>query len=158
MMTDDNKHSAGVLHVVSKESVVLKQPTFDEEELAEEEKSLTGEIKGWDEGGASDCGYSDIIHSTLMGIGGSIHSVIGDPSLKTRHVQTTIGNWFQELSYATRDIVRGEGSEDMKKDASDAMSELFQGGHDVLQATGSTISAGVAKTNSFLPNVGAASA
>jgi hypothetical protein len=117
----------------------------NEEELDDDEKSLTAGVKPWDEGGVSDCGYSDIIHSTLMGLGGSIHSVVGDPSHQTRQIQTVIGNWFQELSYAARDIVRGDSSDEMKQDAAAAVTELLNSGHDVLKATGSTLSSGVIK-------------
>lgn len=126
------------------------EPIDDDEELEEDEKDWTSGVKNWDEGGASDCGYADVIHSTLMGIGGTIHSVIGDPTNETRQLQITIGNWFQELSYAARDILRGENSDDMRKDAEDAFDELINGGHDALKATGSTLSAGVNQSNSFM--------
>jgi uncharacterized protein YacL (UPF0231 family) len=139
-MTDSYVNTEAMLEAVYPEAE-------NEEELDDDEKSLTQGVKPWDEGGISDCGYSDLLHSALMGIGGSIHSVIGDPSSETRQIQTVIGNWFQELSYAARDIVRGDHSGEMKKDAADAVTELLNSGHDVLKATGSTLSSGVIKSN-----------
>jgi hypothetical protein len=127
---------------------------FPAGDAAEDDDELEEDEKSWTEGGSSDCGYAEIVHSTLMGLGGSIHSIVGEPSNSTRRVQKTLGNWFQELSYATRDIVRGgENSEDMRKDAEDAFGELINGGHDALKATGSTISAGVVQTNSFVHSI-----
>jgi hypothetical protein len=43
-------------------------------------------------------------------------------------VQTTIGNWFQELSYAARDIVRGENTKEMHEDATTVVMTLINGG------------------------------
>lgn len=136
--------------------------SFDEEEQEEDEKEdwTSGVVKPWDEGGASDCGYAELVHSTLMQFGGSIHSCVGDPSNETRQFQTTIGNWFQELSYAARDLLRGgENSEEMRKDAEEAVAELINGGHDALKATGSTLSNGLNTSNSFvMPHQGTATA
>ena len=75
------------------------------------------EIKQWDEGGPSDCGYSQSVHDALMSIGGSVHKIAGKPSDKTKSAMGAIGNWFQEASYAVRDIFRGK-TDDMTKDSS----------------------------------------
>lgn len=84
------------------------------------------QVKPWDEGGPSDCGYSETIHATLMSVGRGVHGLVGTPtSGPFVHVQTAIGNWFQELSYATRDIVRGEN--DVHEDAAEAVRELMGG-------------------------------
>eukprot|EP00543_Licmophora_paradoxa_P008242 CAMPEP_0202458410 /NCGR_PEP_ID=MMETSP1360-20130828/24888_1 /ASSEMBLY_ACC=CAM_ASM_000848 /TAXON_ID=515479 /ORGANISM="Licmophora paradoxa, Strain CCMP2313" /LENGTH=168 /DNA_ID=CAMNT_0049078939 /DNA_START=35 /DNA_END=541 /DNA_ORIENTATION=- len=61
----------------------------------------------WDEGGPSQCGYSETVHSTLMTVGEAIHGVIGDPSPHVEENLKQVGVWFQEASYATRDILRG---------------------------------------------------
>lgn len=97
----------------------------DEEGEEEEDEAA---IKPWDEGGQSDCGYHDVVHSTLMSVGEKVHKVVGSPGKGISQVQHSIGNWFQELSYAARDIVRGENSEEMQQDAADAVSELMSGG------------------------------
>jgi len=86
------------------------------------------EIKPWDEGGQSHCGYSDTVHETLMSVGAKVHSVVGTPGKEISQVQQSIGNWFQELSYAARDIVRGENTADMHQDAADAVKTLMSGG------------------------------
>ncbi|GKY99539.1 hypothetical protein MPSEU_000908000 [Mayamaea pseudoterrestris] len=96
----------------------------DEEETDAEDKES---VKRWDEGGDSDCGYSTNIHETLMSVGAKVHEFVGAPSMKVHKLQDAIGNWFQELSYATRDILRGENTDEMQKDASDAVSTLFYG-------------------------------
>jgi hypothetical protein len=96
----------------------------EEEELEQEEEA----IKEWDEGGPSDCGYNETIHSTLMSVGKTVHTVVGAPGERVRSVQTTIGNWFQELSYAARDIVRGENTKEMHEDATTAVMTLINGG------------------------------
>lgn len=84
------------------------------------------QIKPWDEGGASDCGYSDTVHATLMTVGKGVHGIVGAPSSGPLvQMQTAIGNWFQELSYATRDIVRGDAA--VQEDAADAVRELMGG-------------------------------
>ena len=71
--------------------------------------NLTGEKPDaeWDEGGPSQCGYSEAVHSTLMTFGEAIHGVVGDPSPHVEEKLKEVGVWFQEASYATRDIVRG---------------------------------------------------
>jgi hypothetical protein len=97
--------------------------SFDDEEEEHAEA-----VKPWDEGGPSDCGYSETIHHALMSVGESVHQVVGAPGKEITSVQKAIGNWFQELSYATRDILRGENSEDMQKDAADAIKTVMTGG------------------------------
>ncbi len=64
--------------------------------------------KEWDEGGKSHCGYSDQVHDTLMLIGESIHKVVGEPSETVQSAIKGIGSWFQEASYAARDVQRGK--------------------------------------------------
>ena len=66
----------------------------------------------WDEGGQSDCGYSDSVHETLMSIGKCMHSIFGEPSDKLHGKMKGIGSYFQEASYAARDWKRG----DLKKE------------------------------------------
>lgn len=64
--------------------------------------------KEWDEGGKSHCGYSDQVHDTLMLIGQSIHKVVGEPNETVQSAMKGIGSWFQEASYAARDLQRGK--------------------------------------------------
>jgi len=116
-------HDAGVL---SSDQDPHEGEFLSDEEGAEEEDEAA--IKPWDEGGHSDCGYHDVVHSTLMSVGEKVHKVVGSPGKEISQVQHSIGNWFQELSYAARDIVRGENSEEMQQDAADAVSELMSGG------------------------------
>lgn len=83
---------------------------FDEEEVvanasAESEEGI--EKERWDEGGRSDCGYSDTVHDTLMAIGGWMHCLFGEPSEEMNDHMKGIGNYFQEASYAVRDFKRG---------------------------------------------------
>lgn len=80
----------------------------DDEEDDHDHEEDNEEIKRWDEGGKSDCGYRDSFHETLMSIGASIHKVVGDPSEKVKGMMKGVGNWFQEASYAARDWKRGE--------------------------------------------------
>jgi hypothetical protein len=93
--------------------------SYDEDD---DEKSVEA-VKPWDEGGPSDCGYSDTVHATLMTVGQTVHTVMGAPGHSIAKVQTSIGNWFQELSYATRDIWRGE-----TQDAASAIKTVMTGG------------------------------
>lgn len=60
----------------------------------------------WDEGGRSDCGYSDGVHDTLMSIGEFVHSIFGEPSNDLKAHMRGIGSYFQEASYAARDLGR----------------------------------------------------
>lgn len=61
----------------------------------------------WDEGGASDCGYSDSVHATLMFFGGFMHGIFGEPTEGLQRKMKGIGNYFQEAAYAARDFERG---------------------------------------------------
>eukprot|EP00584_Thalassiosira_punctigera_P005743 CAMPEP_0172534164 /NCGR_PEP_ID=MMETSP1067-20121228/6626_1 /TAXON_ID=265564 ORGANISM="Thalassiosira punctigera, Strain Tpunct2005C2" /NCGR_SAMPLE_ID=MMETSP1067 /ASSEMBLY_ACC=CAM_ASM_000444 /LENGTH=98 /DNA_ID=CAMNT_0013318919 /DNA_START=151 /DNA_END=443 /DNA_ORIENTATION=+ len=65
---------------------------------------------GWDEGGRSHCGYPDSVHETLMSIGSSVHALFGEPSEALQNKMTDIGNYFQEVSYAARDLRCGKFS------------------------------------------------
>src|SRR5210317_1873321 len=62
----------------------------------------------WDEGGASDCGYSDSVHETLMSIGGFMHGIFGEPTEGLQRKMKGIGSYFQEAAYAARDLKRGD--------------------------------------------------
>lgn len=98
------------------------------EESDDDEKSVEA-IKPWDEGGPSDCGYSDVVHNTLMSVGEKVHRLIGQPrNSSLSNVQVSVGNWFQELSYATRDILRGENTEEMHQDAVGVVNAVITGG------------------------------
>jgi hypothetical protein len=95
--------------------------SFDEKSQTDDSVSVDlqkdiHEIKAWDEGGPSDCGYSTGVHDMLMAIGGTVHKVAGDPSAPAKKALATVGNWFQEASYAVRDIFRGK-TEDMQENA-----------------------------------------
>ncbi len=72
---------------------------------AESEEGI--EKERWDEGGRSDCGYSDTLHDTLMTLGSWMHSLFGEPSEEMNNHMKGIGNYFQEASYAVRDFKRG---------------------------------------------------
>ena len=66
----------------------------------------------WDEGGQSDCGYSETVHETLMSVGKCMYSLFGEPGDKLHGKMKGIGSYFQEASYAARDWKRG----DLKKE------------------------------------------
>ena len=89
----------------------------DEDEEHEEEV-----VKEWDEGGKSHCGYGDSVHETLMSIGQSIHKVVGEPSETVQSAMQSVGNWFQEASYAARDLKRGKM--DMAEETAAAMKSV----------------------------------
>jgi hypothetical protein len=111
----------------------------------EDEISLASgasEIKAWDEGGSSDCGYSETFHSVVMTVGQGIYGLVGSPSDNLQGIQKSIGNWFQELSYATRDIVRGENAEDMQEDAATAMRTLMGSDEDTKMIVSELTSTG----------------
>jgi len=93
----------------------------------------------WDEGGPSHCGYHETVHDTMMAVGRSVHSVVGDPSPQVEeNVIQSVGTWFQEASYAVRDFLRGNHEEvgddashtlqSMKKSAMEGVSEMFGNG------------------------------
>ena len=58
-------------------------------------------------GGRSHCGYSDVVHESLMAVGQHLHSLFGEPSDFVHETMLDVGNYFQEISYAARDIYRG---------------------------------------------------
>jgi hypothetical protein len=114
---------------------------IDEEEIEEE----TGE---WDEGGSSQCGYSESVHETLMSTGESVHKIVGDPSEELEGVMKEVGKWFQEASYAVRDFVRGdkevkddtmEAASEMQRDAIDAVSSAMSSDKENPSAPGSPV-------------------
>ncbi|KAL7476840.1 hypothetical protein ACHAW6_002673 [Cyclotella cf. meneghiniana] len=72
-----------------------------------DDELLEDDVTRWDEGGRSDCGYGDSVHDTLMSIGSTIHKVVGEPSEAVIETMNQIGNWFQEASYAARDLRQG---------------------------------------------------
>jgi hypothetical protein len=82
-----------------------------------------GAYHEWDEGGPSQCGYHESIHYTLMTVGKSVHRVVGAPSQGMERGMKTVGNWFQEASYAVRDFCRGNKQE-LGDDASEALSTM----------------------------------
>ena len=73
-----------------------------------EEEEHEEEVKEWDEGGKSHCGYSDGVHDTLMSIGKAMHSLFGEPSEGVQEQMKGIGGYFQEASYTVRDFSRGK--------------------------------------------------
>lgn len=108
--------------------------SYEEEEETDGDDAMDKEMaKRWDEGGPSDCGYSTAVHDTLMSVGSLVYGWVGAPrSSKVQKAQDAIGNWFQELSYATRDILRGENTEDMHQDAAEVVSNMFYGAEEAL--------------------------
>ncbi|EJK69851.1 hypothetical protein THAOC_08853 [Thalassiosira oceanica] len=110
----------------------------DEAEGDDDDEDDVHEVKEWDEGGKSHCGYGDTVHETLMTIGKSIHGVVGDPSDSVHDALTSVGNWFQEASYAMRDLKQGKMN--VGEETSDAIKRVVAGdGEDAekLDAEGS---------------------
>mmetsp|Transcript_32510 Transcript_32510/g.67801 ORF Transcript_32510/g.67801 Transcript_32510/m.67801 type:complete len:205 (-) Transcript_32510:193-807(-) len=97
-------------------SAPVPEPT--EEEVDEEAEAA----QEWDEGGPSHCGYHETVHETLMAVGASVHSLVGDPPENVNSGMKQVGNWFQEASYATRDFVRGD--QEVNDDAGDTLSTM----------------------------------
>lgn len=98
---------------------VVPNASVESEEGIEKER--------WDEGGRSDCGYSDTIHDTLMTLGSWMHSIFGEPSEEMDNHMKGIGNYFQEASYAVRDFRRGtleQGEFNFKTDDLDLEDEV----------------------------------
>lgn len=93
---------------------------------------LYSEENEWDEGGKSHCGYSEMVHNTLMAVGKGVHNIVGEPSPRVEKELKAVGNWFQEASYAARDLLQGpnegEASSGMQEDAWDAVKTLVRGG------------------------------
>ena len=61
-------------------------------------------------GGKSHCGYSDVVHESLMTVGEQLHLLFGEPSEYVHDAMLDVGNYFQEVSYAARDLYRGRSS------------------------------------------------
>jgi len=99
-----------------------------DDDLSDAEEGHNEVEHTWDEGGPSDCGYHQQVHESFMAAGAAVHSLVGDPSHPTRKWQTTVSNWFQEMSYAARDLLRGE--EHLATDAQKAVETLFSGNKD----------------------------
>ena len=118
---------------------------YDDDDLSQEPDPA--EIKPWDEGGVSDCGYSETVHETLMSVGQSVHNIVGPPSESVKTSMGSVGNWFQEASYAVRDIVRGENSKDFQEDASQAFSTLMNGGESTKPTVSPTSASAVSPSS-----------
>jgi hypothetical protein len=103
------------------------QALHPDDEISIASGASENQIRAWDEGGSSDCGYSESLHNMFMCVGGGVHSLVGAPSDGVHSMQKSIGNWFQELSYATRDILRGDGAEGMQEDAIKAVGTFVLG-------------------------------
>ena len=107
-----------------------------DEEGDDDEEEEEEHVKEWDEGGKSHCGYGDSVHETLMSIGQTIHKVVGEPNETVHNAMDTVGNWFQEASYAVRDLQRGKmnvGEEATAALKSVVTSEDKEGGEDGLE-------------------------
>jgi hypothetical protein len=102
------------------------QPHDDLDE--DEEEHEEGPAKEWDEGGKSHCGYNEMVHETLMKIGEAIHKVVGEPSDTVYSAMKGIGNWFQEASYAARDVQRG--NMDVAQETVQAIKSMVTGDED----------------------------
>lgn len=112
------------------------QVLSDNEEGDDDEEEEEEHVKEWDEGGKSHCGYGDSVHETLMSIGQTIHKVVGEPNETVHNAMDTVGNWFQEASYAVRDLQRGKmnvGEEATAALKSVVTSEDKEGGEDGLE-------------------------
>lgn len=103
----------------------------DDDELDGEEEAAP---KEWDEGGKSHCGYSDSVHETLMSIGQSIHRVVGEPSEGVQGAMRGIGSWFQEASYAARDLKTGKMN--MTEETAAAMKSVVSGDEEEKEEDG----------------------
>jgi hypothetical protein len=80
----------------------------------------------WDEGGASQCGYNQIVHDTLMSVGKTVHSILGDPPEVVQKEMKSVSGWFQEASYAVRDYTRGNAN--IEQDTHEVVSTIMSGG------------------------------
>mmetsp|Transcript_10459 Transcript_10459/g.15897 ORF Transcript_10459/g.15897 Transcript_10459/m.15897 type:complete len:184 (-) Transcript_10459:182-733(-) len=113
-MMDDDRHDHDEEHC------------DDDDDIDEDEEPAP---KEWDEGGKSHCGYGDSVHETLMSIGESIHKVVGEPNEGVQTAMKGIGNWFQEASYAARDLRRGK-MDILAEDTQEAMKSVVSGDED----------------------------
>ena len=118
-------------HPIGMTTEVEKSPSFPGENRddIDHDDDLDGEdcapVKEWDEGGKSHCGYNDYFHDALMLIGERIHKVVGDPNEQVRSAVKGIGNWFQEASYAARDV--RQGKMDVGEETADAIKNIVTG-------------------------------
>ena len=87
---------------------------------------LEDDVTRWDEGGRSDCGYGDGVHDALMSVGSAIHKVVGEPSETVVEAMNQIGNWFQEASYAARDLK--QGNMNVREETMQAVKSVVSGG------------------------------
>ena len=92
----------------------------------EDDNSQCSAKSEWDEGGASQCGYSDVVHNTLMTVGKSVHSIIGDPPESVQKGMKSVGGWFQEASYAIRDYTRGNAN--IEEETKEVVDTIISGG------------------------------
>lgn len=101
----------------------------------EEEEQEDGPAKEWDEGGKSHCGYNEFFHDTIMKIGETIHNIVGDPNDTVHSAMKGIGNWFQEASYAARDV--RQGKMDVAEETAQAIKSMVTGDEDDKRTGGS---------------------
>ena len=115
----------------------------------EEEEQEEGPAKEWDEGGKSHCGYNEFIHDALMKIGESIHKAVGDPNDTVHSAMKGIGNWFQEASYAARDV--RQGKMDVAQETVQAIKSMVTGDEDDKRdgESGNGTGAGVHADNQY---------
>ncbi|KAL7532387.1 hypothetical protein ACHAWF_004117 [Thalassiosira exigua] len=97
----------------------------DDDDHDDEEEDDEPEVKEWDEGGKSHCGYGDSVHEVLMSIGEAMHKVVGEPTDGVQGAMKSVGNWFQEASYAARDLQRGKM--DVAEETKAAMKSVVSG-------------------------------
>jgi hypothetical protein len=98
---------------------------YEDDDLSQNASQCSAKSE-WDEGGASQCGYSQIVHDTLMSVGQSVHSIIGDPPAAIEKEMKSVGGWFQEASYAVRDYTRGNAN--IEQETQEVVSTIISGG------------------------------
>jgi len=130
--TDDHRHNNNNDHDEDHEDDHDRDDHDDHDDHGD---LYSDEVAEWDEGGHSHCGYSEMVHHTLMSVGETVHKVIGEPTPRVEEELKAVGNWFQEASYAARDLFRGgkegddaDASGGMTEDALDAVKTMFGGG------------------------------
>eukprot|EP01083_Nonionella_stella_P056792 149360_1 len=69
-----------------------------------------------------------------MSIGETIHKVVGDPNEGVQGAMQSIGNWFQEASYAARDLQ--SGNMDVAGETAAVMKSVVSGDEDDNQEDG----------------------
>jgi len=87
---------------------------IDDDDDDDAKFDLYSEEAEWDEGGKSHCGYAEAVHNALMSVGETVHGVVGEPDPRIEKELKAVGNWFQEASYAARDLFgkNGHGKND----------------------------------------------